>query len=307
MTRACALAIALLWFASRAAADDGEDVRASVELFVNDVSYGDVIIVLRDATPWVPIEALRSAGLRVDGSGETYVSLAGFTYRFDEHELQLRLIASPDRFQRQVVPVRSGAPADLIRARNSSAFLNYAAYVDTDAGNGRHATTIATDAGISVRGALIRVGVGRDTTGRFFRSPTHLTVDDETHLVRWDLGDTIAPGGLATPSRAILGVSVSREFGIDPYFVRYTPLTLNGTASTPSIAEVYVNGQLVHRERLAPGSFTLTGLPATIGAGQAEVVLRDTFGREQHLTSNFYEPASLLRPGLQQFNYSAGL
>src|SRR6185369_6459230 len=137
---------------------------------------------------------------------------------------------------------------DLIRARNSSAFLNYAGFVDTDAGNGHHATTIATDAGISVRGALIRVGAGRETTGRFFRSPTHVTVDDETHLVRWDIGDTAAPGGLSTPTRPILGVSVSREFGIDPYFVRYTPLTLNGTASTPSIAEVYINGQLVHRE-----------------------------------------------------------
>lgn len=173
--------------------------------------------------------------MRVDASAESgFVSLdrLAFTYHFDEPELQLRLTANPDRFQRQVLPVRSGAPADLIRARNSSAFLNDAAFVDTDAGHGHHATTIATDAGISVRGALIRVGAGRDTTGRFFRSPMHLTVDDETHLVRWDIGDTVAPRRPVDPDAP------------DPRRDRVERVRHR------SIFRAL--GQLVHRERLAP-------------------------------------------------------
>jgi outer membrane usher protein len=313
---------------------EAEDVRASVELFVNDTPRGDVIIVLRDATPWVPIEALRAAGLRVDRGtrlqvgatlekaavGEAaakdvavkdvaveYVSLDTLrdtlAYRFDDQELQLHVTARPDQFLRQVIPIQTGAPADLIRARNSSAFLNYAA----TASSADRAATLATDAGISLRGALIRLGASRGATGRYFRSPSHVTLDDTTHLVRWDIGDSIAPGALSAQTRPVLGVSVSRELGIDPYFVRYTPLSLSGEASTPSVAEVYVNGQLVYRERIAPGSFTLSGLPVTIGAGQAEIVLRDTFGREQRLSSTFYEPASLLHPGLQEFHYAAGV
>jgi hypothetical protein len=35
-------------------------------------------------------------------------------------------------------------------------------------------------------------------------------------------------------------------------------------------------------------------------------VLRDAFGREQRLTSSFYQPVTLLRPGLHQFHYGVG-
>jgi outer membrane usher protein len=197
--------------------------------------------------------------------------------------------------------MRVGMPTDILRPRNTSAFLNYAAFAESKG------TSIATDAGVSVRGALFRMGGGRDASGRYFRAASHLTIDNAAQLVRWDVGDTIAAGGLAAMTRPVLGVSVSRELGIDPYFVCYTPLTLNGSASSPSVAEVYVNGQLVGRERIAPGAFTLSGLPVTVGAGQAEIVLRDAFGREERLASNFYEPASLLRPGLHEFHYAAGV
>jgi outer membrane usher protein len=318
---ACCVWCLLANVAPRAAGADAAEVRAAVELFVNGTSCGDVIILLRDGTPWVPVETLRAAGLRIDrgtrawvGDGGDnqirrarleYVSLAtlaaAIPFQFDDRELQLRLIARSDQFQAQVFPIRTGPPQDLVRRRDTSAFLNYAAFAESQG------TTVATDAGISLRGALLRLGGGRDTTGRFFRAPSRLTIDNASHLMRWDLGDSLAAGGLVAGTLPVLGISVSREFSIDPYFVRYTPLTLSGSAATPSVAEVYVNGQLVHRERIAPGSFTLSGLPVTVGAGQAEVVLRDAFGREQRLASTFYEPASLLRPGLQEFHYAAGV
>jgi outer membrane usher protein FimD/PapC len=131
-------------------------------------------------------------------------------------------------------------------------------------------------------------------------------VDDERRLMRWEIGDGVLSGGSLGGAAQVLGVTVSREFGIDPYFVRYTPLTLTGAATTASSAEVYVNGQLVAREAIAPGAFTLRGLLAPVGVGQAEVVLRDEFGREQRLTSSFYQPVTLLRPGLHQFRYGVG-
>ena len=136
--------------------------------------------------------------------------------------------------------------------------------------------------------------------------PTAFVVDDERRLMRWEIGDGVLSGGSLGGAAQVLGVTVSREFGIDPYFVRFTPLTLTGAATTASSAEVYVNGQLVAREAIAPGAFTLRGLLAPVGAGRAEVVLRDAFGREQRLTSSFYQPVTLLRPGLHQFRYGVG-
>lgn len=78
------------------------DVRAAVELFVNETPCGDVIILLRDGAPWLPVESLRAAGLRVDRGapqsfGVEYISLSSLdeamTYRFDEPELQLHIVA----------------------------------------------------------------------------------------------------------------------------------------------------------------------------------------------------------------------
>ena len=43
--------------------------------------------------------------------------------------------------------------------------------------------------------------------------------------------------------------------------------------------EVYVNGQLVRKESLAPGSYDLLNLPLTTGEGGYQTVLRDAFGR----------------------------
>jgi len=291
---------------------------ASAELIVNDVPHGDALVLLRDGVAWVPVDTLRAAGLRIDGgarmpapragggadAGE-FVSLAslapaiGFTW--NDREVQLLITAQASKFARQIIKLGSAAPGDLIRPRNSSLFVNYAASAQSSG------TSVATDAGVSLRGVLLRTGGGRDAFGRVWRAPTHVTVDDTTRLIRWDAGDSIAAGGLVATARPIVGLSVSRELGIDPYFVRYTPLALSSAAMTPSVAEIYVNGQLVRRERIAPGAFTLSGLPPTVGAGDATVILRDAFGREQQLASSFYEPASLLAPGLQEFHYAIGM
>ncbi len=293
---------------------------ASAELIVNDVPHGDAFVLLRDGVAWVPVDALRAAGLRIDdgarmpapragggagaGVGEL-VSLASLApaigYTWDDREVQLRITAQANQFARQIITLGSAAPGDLIRPRNSSLFVNYAASAQSSG------TSVATDAGVSQRGVLLRTGGGRDAFGRVWRAPTHVTIDDTTRLIRWDAGDSVAAGGLVATARPIVGLSVSRELGIDPYFVRYTPLALSGAAMTPSVAEIYVNGQLVRRERIAPGAFTLSGLPPTVGAGDATVILRDAFGREQQLASSFYEPASLLAPGLQEFHYAIGM
>jgi outer membrane usher protein len=75
---------------------------------------------------------------------------------------------------------------------------------------------------------------------------------------------------------------------------------------TRSTAEVYVNGQLIRREQLPPGPFELRNLPATVGSGTAEVILRDAFGRQQVISSPFYFTSSLLRAGVQEWSYDVG-
>ena len=287
-----------------------EDVRAIAALIVNGAPQADTTVVWRDGVVWVPAAALHDAGVKasetraVEIDRVPHLAPANLGERvqveWDENDVALKLTLPPELLPPQTIDIPTARPAGMIRPRPISAFLNYAASID----GGRTGLTLET--GISLRGKLLRSSVARDLFGQWRRGPTAFVVDDERRLMRWEIGDGVLSGGSLGGAAQVLGVTVSREFGIDPYFVRYTPLTLTGAATTASSAEVYVNGQLVAREAIAPGAFTLRGLLAPVGAGQAEVVLRDAFGREQRLTSSFYQPVTLLRPGLHQFRYGAG-
>jgi outer membrane usher protein len=81
---------------------------------------------------------------------------------------------------------------------------------------------------------------------------------------------------------------------------------LSGTATTPSTVEVYVNGQLVRREQLPPGQFSVQNLPVTSGSGQTQVVIRDAFGNTQTVMNPYYLALGTLAKGLQDFSYNLG-
>ena len=125
-------------------------------------------------------------------------------------------------------------------------------------------------------------------------------MDDRARLVRYLVGDRFDATGPLGGSALLGGFSVSREFSLDPYFVRFPTVGLSGAVFTRSTAEVYVNGQLVRREILPPGPFELRNLPASVGSGTAEVVLRDAFGRQQVISPPFYFTSTLLRAGIQE-------
>ncbi len=93
-----------------------------------------------------------------------------------------------------------------------------------------------------------------------------------------------------------------------------TPITpvipapqIRGAVRTPSIADVYVDGRLVSSVRLPPGRFTLNDLPIETGLGNAHVILRDAFGRQQTIDLGFYLSTQLLKRGEQDYSYVVGL
>lgn len=288
-----------------------DDMRAVTALTVNGLPAGDTMVVRQENATWIPVESLSDAGLQTTGGvvrtmeGRPYVSLESLapdvSFEFDELEVVLRVRAVGRRFGANDLRLSTVRPEGIERTLNTSGFVNYAA---TFAEEGQ---TLAAEAGINVRGWLLHGSLSRDARGDLLRGPVSVTRDDERRLRRWEVGDASLSGGAFGGIVPIAGVTVSRQFGIDPYFVQYTPLQLTGTAATPSVADVYVNGQLVRRVPIAPGSFTLSDLPVAVGAGQAEVVVRDAFGREQRFGSSFYTPASVLRPGLQEYQYGVGV
>jgi outer membrane usher protein len=284
--------------------------RAPLTLWVNEANRGDVLAVVRDGDVFVEVVALERAGLRnVQGRRETadgreYVSLAslapGIRYQLNEQALTLKLTAEAAFLGTVVLDLSSARPA-LEYARATSGFVNYGA-----SWNGSAGANAALDAGFSVGPALAQATMSWDETQGFVRSLTNVVIDDRRHLRRWTIGDSLVNAQALGSGLLIGGFRVSREYGLDPYFVQFPTLGLSGTALTPSTVEVYVNDRLVSREQVAPGTFNLQNVPMPAGNNSTRVVVRDAFGREQQMTAPYYLTTTALARGQQDYDYAVG-
>ena len=136
---------------------------------------------------------------------------------------------------------------------------------------------------------------------------TNFTVDQVGGRRRWVLGDTIGRSTTLGSSPVVGGFSLSTQQDLDPYYAIYPAPQIRGAVRTPSTADVYVDGRLVSSVRLPPGQFTLNDLPIETGLGNARVIIRDAFGRQQSINLGFYLSTQLLKRGEQDYSYVGGL
>ena len=254
------LAMCVSWGSLAASATVPQQQRAIFELVVNQVAKGQIDAVLIGEEVWVPVNSLEDAGVREFSGqrqtrhGSAFVRLGSLApriiFELDERELMLRITVQPDHLAATQVSMAIGAPAGIIYSRATSGFLNYA--VDW---NGANAYGAFVDAGLSAGGALANSTFIRGMNGSFARGQTSVTIDDRRRLRRWIVGDSFANTGLLGGAIFLGGVSLSREYDVDPYFMRYPSADMAGAVMSPSTLEVYVNNRLVGREQLAPGRF----------------------------------------------------
>jgi len=285
--------------------------RAFLELSVNGVDRGVALVVLRGTEIWIEADALARAELRVSGGerevmdGRTFVRLAslapGVTSAFDETALTLALTADAGLLRRTVVELAAARPRDIEYRTDTSGFLNYGVNWTSEA---QRSATL--EGGFRAGAGQVNALVSHSTVTGTWRGPTNFSFDRRDRLQRWTAGDVVVSTGPLGGALSVGGGSVSRDYDLDPYFVRYPTVGLSGSVSAPATVDVYVNGRLVRQQQLPPGTFTLNDVPVPTGAGSARVVLRDAFGREQEIGGAYYVTTSLLARGLQQYQYAAG-
>ena len=245
------------------------------------------------------------AGRRETVEGQVFVSVASLApqvrFTLDPETLVLGLTVPAEWLGKTVVNLGLARPGGVVYSSETSAFLNYAVnwhdFKNVDAFG---------EAGLSLHGNLLTTTFTRAVDGSFVRGLSSYVVDDLPRLRRWVAGDSVATAGGLGGSVFMGGLSVSRDFDLDPYFVRYPTLSLSGAVTTPSTVDVYVNGSLVRREPLPPGTFDLTNLSVPTGSGLTRVVIRDAFGQEHALTNPFYASTAVLGKGLQDYGYDLG-
>ena len=287
------------------------DQRALLELSINEVKKGEVVVFLRELDVLVRVKDLEAAGLksfagqRENISGDDYVLLHSLApevrFKLDERALTLSLAAQPSLLGYNLLEIQPNKPPDIIYSEDASGFFNYAVnlrdFKRTDAFG---------ELGITIKNSLLYSGILRNGDGSIVRGLSNLTISNRQSLNRTILGDRLVSSDLLGGSLVIGGVSFFRDFGLDPYFVHSPGLNFSGAVSTPSTVDVYVNGQLLRHVPLPPRQFELKDLPVPAGTNNTRLVLRDAFGREREIGSQYYFASGLLKEGLQEFSYNLG-
>jgi outer membrane usher protein len=288
-----------------------QDQRALLEIVVNEMPSGESLVVLRGNDVLIPTATLTKAGLsgfkgrRDVVAGEEFVSLASLaadvSFSVNELELRLSITANPALLGRTIRDLASGAPSDLVYRRDTSSYVNYAVNWHT----GNHVDLVAESA-TSYKGASIYNTLSateRSTT----RGLSSVTIDQRHSMRRWTMGDNLGYTGALGGDAWVGGVTVTKEYSINPYYVRYPTLSLSTPIAVPSVLEVQVNGQTVSQERVDPGRLDIRNLPLTLGRNDARIIVRDAFGQTRELSSNYYVSSSALTAGTHDYQYSFGL
>lgn len=309
---------AVLLYAHSAAAQQNQ---VMLPLTVNGVSAPDVRVAILDGDVAMRADDLEALGLvgpiwdrlqriasiagSVQVGGAPALSLRELNpwvqYVFDESNLTLSLQVDPRLLPKTTLEAGNTRPQNIEYRSDTSAFVNYAL-----TSNEGKEPSLAGEIGWNVGKSLFYSGFSRTTEGEFVRGLTNVTIDNRKSLRRWIVGDAPVSTDALGGSALLGGVTVAKNFSLDPYFFRYPTLAMSGMALTPSRVEVYVNGVLVAQKDVPPGPFNLADIPGTSGAGVTRLVIRDAFGNEVASQNPFYFSTSVLARGLSEYVYSAG-
>jgi outer membrane usher protein len=287
--------------------------RAELDLFLNDAPAGTALTILEGGDAFVLPSDLQRAGVAVRGGTRAtvddreLVSLKSLgpalQFTVDEKALALRITAPAELLGTHVLDLANRVrPAELQQRFDSSAFLDYA--VDSDL---RGAYGLSFQGGGRVGPWLLTTDLYRSMfTGDWSRGTTSAVRDDIPALQRLTVGDTLAATGTLGGGALVGGVSIAREWSLDPYLVRAPYPATTAIVTAPSTLQVFVNGTMVRQQTIGPGYWDVTNLPVGPGQALVQTVVRDAFGRERSFDSRFYFSGGLLAPGYSDYAFSAG-
>src|SRR2546421_682122 len=133
-------------------------------------------------------------------------------------------LCAPALLARTEIDLRSSLrPEGMVLRRDTSGFLNYSVTAD-----GNAIVTGAGEVGASLQGNLAFSGFSVLPDHRVVRGLSYLVVDDPDRMRRLQVGDAIAVSSALGGSAQLAGVSFTREFSLDPYFVRQPLPRLSG-------------------------------------------------------------------------------
>jgi outer membrane usher protein FimD/PapC len=287
---------------------------------INTVPRGDVPILRdREGRIFVPAQELAKWGFAAEQpggfvfEGERYVPITDLPRvkaRFDAAKVTLELTVSATAFPETVLDLSPQRRANVTFPADTSVFLNYGLNAAGDENFGTRTYQFATELAARTGNWLFynttAQSWGSGATG-FTRLLTNVQYDDRPNLRRFVAGDFFTPTfDLANPV-ALGGVSLTKVYSMDPYFIQYPTAGFATEVALPSTVQVRVDGNLVAQRQVQPGPLAISNITGILGAQNVAVTIRDPFGREQVLQQPFFYAVNVgLAKGLQEYSYNVG-
>jgi outer membrane usher protein len=303
---------------ANAPADQPTQIVINVRL--NGVAKGDFVAYLTADRDFLlpPRELIemgvpRPTGRIVDIAGEPHLSLksiAGAELKFNEKTLTLDLQLPPGMLPGQSLNLGATLPVTPVQRRAPGGFLNYQ-LGHSHSQSGFDSYNATTELGVNVGKFLFLDNHAFSTPTdqqRAVRLQTQLIYDQPEELRRWVIGDSFASSGDLGSSLNLGGVGVSKLYQINPYFIKTPLAAFAGAVTLPSTVDIYMDGVRVRSDKVAPGNFNLQNLNSYSATGlrNVEVVIKDAFGREEHIGFPYFFTDQLLSKGLHEYSYNAG-
>jgi outer membrane usher protein len=229
-------------------------------------------------------------------------------FKIDESAATLVMTAEPELFEDHIFDLKASPPKETAFLEENSGFLNYSLNLNAGDSSGSTAFSLPVETGMRLSNFLFYSSFSyakSQSYAQFLRHMTYVSRDFPKKMIRFVVGDCPATAGEYGGAGILGGFNISKNFTLQPYMTRYPGMELSGVARTPSEVEIYINDRLIRTEKLSPGEFHFRDL-SIFGAGEATLVIRDAFGREEIYTNPYFISSRLLKPGLDSFSYSLG-
>ncbi len=242
--------------------------------------------------------------------------IPGLTYAYEERTQQLRITVDNALRQGRTFDLSGGGERAIRAQAGWGAVLNYDLLSTTDSLRTLR-PYVFSGSSLSLEGrafspygtfeqsAILRSAVNQPTT--MIRLDTSFRYSDQERMITYRAGDAINGGPAWSRPIRFGGVQAQSNFALRPDLITMPLPTLGGTAAVPSTVDVYVNNLKTFSQDVGAGPFSLSNVPLVSGAGNAQLVLRDSSGHETRTTMPFYASPSLLAPGLSSWSLDAGL
>lgn len=291
-----------------------------LELTLNGNARGLLPFVLRDGELWAAAATLRQLGFVLPADAGDPVrlnSLPGVQVQYAALRQTVAINATPEALPqaRTVIDTRELALPEA--SASPGLALNYDLYGTRGERGGTQLNAFGELRAFSGQSVLSSSFMAQSAQGaqdeaegwrqRSTRLDTTWSRSFPERMLTLRLGDTTT-GALAW-SRAtrIGGVQLSRNFALQPYRTTTPLASFLGSAALPSQVEVFVNGVKQYTGRVPSGPFQLNTVPGISGAGNAQVVLTDAFGRSTTIDYSLYDVQQrMLQEGLSDWSVELG-